>query len=423
MMEIFRFKEEVQTAYERLQHPIGIFQDVDGQIVPIVLSDGFCEMFGYENQARAYYAISKDPFTDIHPNDLIRIKNEAYRFLKMGGKYDVVYRTREKEGTESKVIRVSAKHVYMGDTRFTHIWFTDESIDVNKMIIDLQESVSSLLANMPAMTFSKDVVTRKYLACNQAFADYAHKETPEGVVGLTDFEIFDAKTAEHFIEDDKKALAMDKPYIFYEDVPDAAGNPRRFQTTKLKFVDATGRECLLGLCQDVTDAMRIKQEYDERLANARTRANIDALTGIRNKYAYLEFEEKINEKIAGKRQAPFAITLFDVNDLKTVNDTKGHQAGDEYICGACMIICKRFKHSPVFRIGGDEFVAISEGEDYENLEELLKYFEEYNEEAKRTGGIVIACGSSKYDGEDTVAPVFQQADKNMYENKRRLKEI
>jgi hypothetical protein len=86
------------------------------------------------------------------------------------------------------------------------------------------------------------VDTRKYLACNQAFADYAHKETPEGVVGLTDFEIFDPDTALHFIEDDKKALSMEKPYIFFEDVPDAAGNPRQFQTTKLKFIDAIGRE-------------------------------------------------------------------------------------------------------------------------------------------------------------------------------------
>lgn len=49
----------------------------------------------------------------------------------------------------------------------------------------------------------------------------------------------------------------------------------------------------------------------------------------------------------------------------------GHQAGDEYIIGACRIICNKFKHSPVFRIGGDEFVAISEGEDYEHIDSIL----------------------------------------------------
>ena len=66
---------------------------------------------------------------------------------------------------------------------------------------------------------------------------------------------------------------MNKPYIFYEDVPDAEGNPRRFQTTKLKFVDTTGRECLLGLCHDVTEAMQIKKEYDENVAYGFKRAD------------------------------------------------------------------------------------------------------------------------------------------------------
>lgn len=70
-------------------------------------------------------------------------------------------------------------------------------------------AVAALLTNMPAMTFSKDISTGKYLACNQSFAEYAHKDTPEGVVGLTDHEIFDKDTADHFVEDDQKALSMD----------------------------------------------------------------------------------------------------------------------------------------------------------------------------------------------------------------------
>ena len=137
-------------------------------------------------------------------------------------------------------------------------------------------SVSSLLTNMPAMSFSKDAKTGVYLACNQAFANYAHKQSPEGVVGLTDFEIFDPVTARHFVEDDRKALAMDEAYIFFEDVPDAKGNLRNLQTTKTKFMDASGRLCLLGMCVDVTEMTRIKtaeaasqakqQELEEKLA-------------------------------------------------------------------------------------------------------------------------------------------------------------
>ena len=129
-----------------------------------------------------------------------------------------------------------------------------------KKIAELKESISSLLDNMPGLTFTKDAETGVYLACNQAFADYAHKGTPAGVAGLTDAQIFDAETAAHFVADDKLALSMDAPYIFFEDVPDAAGNRRQLQTTKLKFIDSTGRLCLLGICQDVTDMVRIQHE-------------------------------------------------------------------------------------------------------------------------------------------------------------------
>ena len=129
-----------------------------------------------------------------------------------------------------------------------------------KKIAELTKSITSLLDNMPGLTFTKDAETGVYLACNQAFADYAHKESPAGVVGLTDAEIFDAETAAHFIADDKLALSMDTPYLFFEEVPDAAGNQKKFQTTKLKYTDSTGRACLLGMCQDTTEMLRIQHE-------------------------------------------------------------------------------------------------------------------------------------------------------------------
>ncbi len=127
-------------------------------------------------------------------------------------------------------------------------------------IAELTQSVTSLLTNMPGLTFSKDVETGKYLACNQAFAEFARRTDPQDVVGLTDHDIFDEETASHFVQDDSKALGMDEPYVLYEDVFDASGNPRQFQTTKLKFTDTTGRLCLLGMSIDFTELMRTKQE-------------------------------------------------------------------------------------------------------------------------------------------------------------------
>ena len=151
-------------------------------------------------------------------------------------------------------------------------------------------AVTSLLDNLPAMTFSKDAKTGIYLACSQSFADYAHKETPDGVVGLTDFQIFDPETAAHFVEDDKKALTLDGPYTFFEDVPDAAGNPRHFQTTKQKYVDNQGRLCTLGLCVDVTETMAVKA------AEAEMRGKQEELLHRKALEEQLEVQERLHEQ-------------------------------------------------------------------------------------------------------------------------------
>ena len=576
-------------------------------------------------------------------------------------------------------------------------------------IAQFKQTIASLLDNMPGMNFTKDAETGVYLACNQAFAAYAGKKKPQDVIGRTPAEIFDAKLAERSREEDRVALSMDMPYIFFEDVPDAAGNPRQIKTTKLKYTDAAGRLCVLGMVQDITDHIRIRRDsattkeayekarsagiiyahiaqalarsytdlyyinldseqyieyrtdedsgtltevrrgwhffeqcqveaeesvypedrenviraldrktlvtaldqnntfamtyrligadgptyvrmkvtrmqdneryivlgitdvddearqrnaaarlreeqiayarlraltgdflciylvdpetgryrefsatasfekfdrpmegqdffadsckqcrvviypedqnrfismmtrdnvmadverhgmftlsyrlmidgkpryvqlkavmveekegtrlvvgvndidkqvhqeeaYLRNLAQARIEASVDALTGIKNRHAYLMAEERLNAQIAERRAPGFAIVVLDVNDLKKINDTAGHEAGDQHIRRACKIICDTFKHSPVFRIGGDEFAVIAQGDDYIGIDALMRQMAAHNMEASRTGGIVIACGMARHNSEGCVAPVFERADQNMYENKSDLKD-
>ena len=148
----------------------------------------------------------------------------------------------------------------------------------------------------------------------------------------------------------------------------------------------------------------------------------DALTGVRNRAAYLEAEEELNHHITAGNPEPFAIALFDVNDLKAVNDQSGHLAGDEYLKNACRIICRLFKHSPVFRIGGDEFTAIVKGEDLLNAEKLLKQLEEINCRNADTGDVVTAYSLVRYENEKDMAELFRRADEQLYAEKKRLKQ-
>ena len=584
----------------------------------------------------------------------------------------------------------------------------EKEAETAKRIAQLKDTISSLLDNMPGMTFTKDARSGVYLACNQAFANYAHKKTPDGVVGLTDAQIFDDETAAHFVEDDRMALAMDQPFIFTEDVPDAVGNQRQFQTTKLKYVDTTGRLCILGMCQDITDIVSIQrenatnkeayetarnnavlyshiaqslvhgysslyyvdletedfiefrthgehdlltenrkgtkffetikresekyvypddreafvkaldrrflaealehnnnyistyrilvedkpvyvstrvtrmeddrrfiiigianideqmqqrkeaermreeqiayrrlnvltgdficvyvidpetsnyrefsstkgyesfdltkegedffettresmvrfgyhddvhmflevftkenvmdeirnsgmftlcyrlmmggksvhvrlkaamlvekegprlivgvinidsqvrqeEEYAKRLAQAQRKANIDALTGVRNRHAYLEFEEQMNIQIAERNNSDFAIVILDVNDLKCINDNEGHNAGDKYLKDACKAIKSIFKDCFVFRIGGDEFAVVAQDKAFAHVDEFMTHLGEYNNMAAKEGCVVVAGGMAKFDDDACVATVFDRADQAMYDNKSSLK--
>jgi len=579
-----------------------------------------------------------------------------------------------------------------------------------KKISDLKGSIRALFDNMPVMSSSKDARTGVYLACNQAFADFANKKTPVGVVGLMDHDLFDKATAEHAVREDRIALGMDKPYVLYEDVTDALGRPRQLQTTKLKFHDSSGRLCLLDMSIDVTEMERIRgeserakaayrqalstsaiyesivdalsedyfdlyyvdletddyvqygnktgeehrlaetrgthffekartlaqtliskedrerviaaldkqwllgeikargaafiryrllinnrptyvslkatsisgddrhmiigvsnidaqmkdhlaleqareeqkayvrhsalnsnlivqyfvdpetehfsefsatsdyeklgiakqgsdffrvscensrkvlhpedqkafqsrmtkenmlrmieqdglftlsyrmirnggepqyvklkaariveegrpviiigvfdedaqvrheQEYARSLSAARKMANTDALTGVKNKFAYLDAEKELNARIAKREKPGFAVVVCDINNLKTVNDTLGHNAGDLYIQKACGILCSVFKHSPVYRVGGDEFTIICQGHDYDHIDELLEQLNVVDANARKPGDVQIAFGMARYEAEPDVQSVFVLADQRMYRHKSWLKQ-
>lgn len=198
------------------------------------------------------------------------------------------------------------------------------------------------------------------------------------------------------------------------------GEPR-YVSLRAKLLDEEGKTNLIVGILDIDQQIRREQEYAMNLNAAEIKANIDELTKVKNKHAYSEAEKRMDENIKENPNLEFAIAVFDLNGLKEVNDTLGHQAGDKFIIKGCNIICRIFKHSPVYRVGGDEFVAVVQGYDYINLAALMDKLQKHNEKNKLKGDVVIAAGASRYQEDGRVAPVFERADEAMYKNKRELK--
>ena len=170
-------------------------------------------------------------------------------------------------------------------------------------------------------------------------------------------------------------------------------------------------------------------EEERRARELNRRAFVDSLTSVRNKAAYTDFIQKLQERLEKGDKIDFAIGIFDCNDLKKVNDQFGHDKGDIYLKNACRLICVVFDHSPVFRLGGDEFAVFLQNSDFNNREDLVSLFtnrqSEINEAAENKWDEVhVAFGIAVYDpGLDVaVNDTVRRADKIMYENKRKEKE-
>jgi len=170
--------------------------------------------------------------------------------------------------------------------------------------------------------------------------------------------------------------------------------------------------------------VRREQEHLAELSMANEIARRDELTHVKNKTAYHEAESELQKQIR-EGNAVFGIVVCDINGLKTINDTEGHKAGDEYIKSSCALICRTFHHSPVFRIGGDEFAVILRGQDYDNRESLISGLRRQVEEHIRMGeGPVVASGLAEYKAREdqSAEDVFNRADSWMYGDKTRLRE-
>lgn len=158
-------------------------------------------------------------------------------------------------------------------------------------------------------------------------------------------------------------------------------------------------------------------------------ANKDGLTGVQNKVAYNSESDRIDKDIANGEKVEFAVTMIDLNYLKNINDEYGHDAGDVVLMKLASLIYEVFAHSPVYRVGGDEFVVISSGKDYKDIAKLVDQFNERIEQSSNDQSvekyerISAAIGYSIFDKkkDKCVNDVFKRADQAMYIRKHQMK--
>ena len=216
-------------------------------------------------------------------------------------------------------------------------------------------------------------------------------------------------------KDYKESGIIDLDITRKDEIGDIYNGIRSMQTRIVDYIN------------DITAIRQDKEKAEEEIGEISREAYKDSLTGVGNKSAYNRKVSEIDYEL-GDTLNEVAIVMMDVNLLKTVNDNYGHAAGDSYLCGCCHSICDIFKHSPVYRVGGDEFVAILLGEDYKNREERLSELRSafdrtfHDMDVEPWLRYSVSAGMAEYSYQDeNIESVFRRADKLMYEDKMSFK--
>ncbi len=182
------------------------------------------------------------------------------------------------------------------------------------------------------------------------------------------------------------------------------------------------------MTEDMRDYVSDIIKAERKAKNMQELANRDSLTGIRNKTAYDNEIKRMEAKVElGEKK--IGIAVIDLNSLKQINDSYGHDKGNLAIQKLSAVICNIFEHSPVFRIGGDEFSVILRGTDYEQYEQLSERFaaelRRMNEDETLAPWerVSAAIGAAFYDEslDKDLSGLFRRADHVMYDQKKKMK--
>ena len=182
--------------------------------------------------------------------------------------------------------------------------------------------------------------------------------------------------------------------------------------------------CLIAACLIHSFVTRYEKiDRNVELGSAKKQAYIDKLTNVWNYNAYSDKMKEYENEIENGTVDEFGIVVLDLNGLKQINDSRGHDVGDKFIVTTSRIISDLFANSNVYRIGGDEFVVLLRGEDYKNRAALIGRLKEISKENLKKDDAVIALGMAEYDKDNdkNLSSVFRRADQAMYETKSELK--
>ena len=291
--------------------------------------------------------------------------------------------------------------------------------------MNIENILTAFFDTVPIPIFYKDL-EGIYVDVNKSFLDTFGFEYDE-IVGKTVFDIAPLEIAQGYQDADNYLLTHPDETQIYKYRVKNRRTLQQYQVTFYKnvFRDEEGNVAgLIGAVLDNTEHESIKNLLEEQAKSLKHKANHDNLTGLPNRSFFKDTLDYAMKK-AKRIDTKVATYYIDLDHFKSINDTYGHDVGDEVLIQFSKKIKAILRESDMFaRIGGDEFVIIvSEFEDPKNLahlaNKLIKAIEKPCMLTEETFHLQCSIGISIYPNDGVyLDEILKNADLAMYKAKK-----
>jgi diguanylate cyclase (GGDEF)-like protein/PAS domain S-box-containing protein len=392
---------------------------VDGDY-HIYVNQKFLDIFGYEKPEDI---IGKSSYMVIHPDDrkmVLEYNRKRQSGEPVPAKYE--FKGIRKDGTTVFIEVSVAKSTYNGKpVSLAYLRDVTERKQAEEMILNERKKFVTLSENAPfAMVLIDNTGNITYV--NPKFKElfgYDIEDIPDGRTwfkkAYPDPE-YRKTVISAWVEDLKQSKAGQKrPRIFTLTCKNGKEKIVNFVPVQLE----TGEHVMS--CNDITEQKR----FEEKLQNM---SITDELTGLYNRRGFFTLSQQ-QIKVAERAKNNMLLFFADLDKMKQVNDTLGHQEGDKALIEIATILKEVFRESDIIgRIGGDEFAVLAIDTTDETREVLImrlhNTLDDYNRPEGRNYQLSLSTGIAHYDPEkpSTLDELMAQADELMYEEKGKLQD-
>ena len=392
-------------------------------IVTFVEKNSFLELLDLKNDTK-----ESEKYFDweqfIHPedNDLF-----SYDFLEQKKSEEINFNFRViKENKSIVILSAKLEKINFSSDNKTLVFniklYDSKSLLTSNKLEELSKlNFSSMLIYTRDFMFFKDlhhVIT----ASSQTLANITGFSSGDKHLGLTDYDIFPKEHADKYYILEKLLYHGDKSSIvdiqpFYDEY----GKEGWVDNRKYPLKDESGKIVgLFGIARIVTEEILTKRKLEETQLQLEKLATVDSLTQLFNRrHGYDMCEQLVSEAIRYK--TPLSLIMFDIDYFKEVNDTYGHDCGDEVLIYIANIIHKSKRESDIaFRFGGEEFVICLP---HSELDDAIFVMERINNMLKLSFAtcinkpITVSSGIVQLWNEESFNDLIKRVDKLLYKAK------